>query len=206
MNPFRWSTKFTDDQTDLVYYGYRYYSAGLGRWINRDPMGEDGGINLYAFLANDGIRFVDPNGLTALSDIQRIRKLVSFYKQVKDVVTILKKFDTPITRLNPLSRVIGGGAYAMLYSATAVLQGAVDILQDKTMTRRVGTLEANAINFVRDIVAGDQTAVDLDAATIAVQVASPPGDWRDILSRGYATSDAVTAWSFLETLADLADN
>lgn len=35
--PFRWSTKYTDNETGLVYYGYRYYSPGMGRWVNRDP-------------------------------------------------------------------------------------------------------------------------------------------------------------------------
>jgi len=38
----RFSTKYTDDETGLVYYGYRYYSPELGRWINRDPLGDSG--------------------------------------------------------------------------------------------------------------------------------------------------------------------
>jgi RHS repeat-associated protein len=37
-NPFRFSTKYTDDETGLVYYGFRYYSAELGRWLSRDPI------------------------------------------------------------------------------------------------------------------------------------------------------------------------
>ena len=36
-NPFRFSTKYQDDETDLLYYGYRYYTASTGRWICRDP-------------------------------------------------------------------------------------------------------------------------------------------------------------------------
>jgi RHS repeat-associated protein len=67
-NPFRWSTKFTDDQTDLVYYGYRYYSASLGRWINRDPIEEDGGINMYAFVLNHPGGDVDPLGMNSLAE------------------------------------------------------------------------------------------------------------------------------------------
>ena len=31
-NPFRFSTKYQDDETDLLYYGYRYYNASTGRW------------------------------------------------------------------------------------------------------------------------------------------------------------------------------
>jgi RHS repeat-associated protein len=37
-NPFRFSTKYQDDETDLLYYGYRYYNAGTGRWLSRDPI------------------------------------------------------------------------------------------------------------------------------------------------------------------------
>jgi RHS repeat-associated protein len=61
--PFQFSTKFFDNETGLNYYGYRFYSAALGRWINRDPLEEEGGINLYAFVENDPINLVDFWGL-----------------------------------------------------------------------------------------------------------------------------------------------
>jgi RHS repeat-associated protein len=48
-NPVRFSTKYQDDETDLLYYGYRYYNASTGRWPSRDPIGERGGKNLYGF-------------------------------------------------------------------------------------------------------------------------------------------------------------
>jgi len=62
-NPFRFSTKFTDTETGLVYYGYRYYSTTLGRFINRDPIAESGGVNLYGFVGNDPCNWVDYLGL-----------------------------------------------------------------------------------------------------------------------------------------------
>ena len=62
-NPFRWSTKFTDDETDLVYYGHRYYNPSTGRWLSRDPIGEQGGPNLYAFVRNNPISLIDLLGL-----------------------------------------------------------------------------------------------------------------------------------------------
>jgi RHS repeat-associated protein len=42
---------------------YRAYSPALGRWINRDPIEEDGGVNLYAYVDNDPIDWIDPSGL-----------------------------------------------------------------------------------------------------------------------------------------------
>jgi len=62
-NPFRFSSKYTDDETDLLYYGYRYYSSEMGRWLSRDPAGTEGGINAYSFVRNTAIRRVDPLGL-----------------------------------------------------------------------------------------------------------------------------------------------
>ena len=60
------STKYTDDQTGLLYYGYRFYSPVTGRWASRDPIEEEGGINLYAYCGNDGVNTVDLLGLSKL--------------------------------------------------------------------------------------------------------------------------------------------
>jgi RHS repeat-associated protein len=62
-NPFRFSTKWYDAVTGLSYYGFRYYSPRIGRWLNRDPIGEYGGLNLYGFLENDPVDVIDLNGL-----------------------------------------------------------------------------------------------------------------------------------------------
>jgi RHS repeat-associated protein len=60
--PFRWSTQYQDDETDLVIYPARVYNASTGRWLSRDPAEEDGGRNLYGFVGNDPIGAVDPFG------------------------------------------------------------------------------------------------------------------------------------------------
>jgi len=52
---FRFSSEYHDSETGLVYYNYRYYSPELGRWLNRDPIGESGGVNLYGMVGNDVI-------------------------------------------------------------------------------------------------------------------------------------------------------
>lgn len=67
LNPFRFSTKFTDNESGLIYYGYRYYDAKNGRFINRDPIEERGGMNLYGFCGNDGINRYDYLGLDGWS-------------------------------------------------------------------------------------------------------------------------------------------
>ena len=62
-NPFRFSSEFYDDETGLVYYNYRYYSPALGRWLSRDPIGENGGANLYIMCKNNVLFFNDIRGL-----------------------------------------------------------------------------------------------------------------------------------------------
>ena len=66
LNPFRFSTEYDDDETDLLYYGYRCYNPSTGRWSSRDPIAEKGGNNLYAFCKNDSIDIMDRLGLDSL--------------------------------------------------------------------------------------------------------------------------------------------
>jgi len=66
--PFGFSTKRTDPKTGLVYYGYRFYHPDMERWLNRDPIGERGGINLYGFVGNNPINWIDPWGLMILPE------------------------------------------------------------------------------------------------------------------------------------------
>ncbi|AVM46627.1 hypothetical protein C5Q97_18680 [Victivallales bacterium CCUG 44730] len=61
-NPFCFSSEFFDTETGLVYYNYRYYDPKIGRWVKRDPIGNSGGMNLYAFVHNNGIQLFDKLG------------------------------------------------------------------------------------------------------------------------------------------------
>jgi RHS repeat-associated protein len=64
---YNWETRFAayrwDSESGLYQVRYRYYQPLLGTWINRDPIGERGGINLYGYVANGPVIFIDPLGL-----------------------------------------------------------------------------------------------------------------------------------------------
>lgn len=62
-NPFRFSTKYADDETGLAYYGYRYFAPEEGRWVSRDPIEEADTDNLYAAVGNAPPVYVDALGL-----------------------------------------------------------------------------------------------------------------------------------------------
>ncbi len=67
-NRYRFSTKPLDSEVTnapLYYYGYRYYDPLTGRWPSRDPIEEEGGLNLYGFVGNDGV-----NGWDLLGNIK----------------------------------------------------------------------------------------------------------------------------------------
>ena len=62
-NEYRFSTKPLDEVSGLYYYGYRYYDPVTGRWPSRDPIEENGGINLYGFVRNNSVNQWDYLGL-----------------------------------------------------------------------------------------------------------------------------------------------
>ena len=61
-NPIRFSTKQWDTIVALGYWDYRYYNPTTGRWLSRDPIGEDGALNLNSYVANRVTTGVDPDG------------------------------------------------------------------------------------------------------------------------------------------------
>jgi RHS repeat-associated protein len=56
---------YTDTETGLVSCDLRYYDGGTGRFVNRDPIGYVGGINIYGYCVNNPIRYTDPLGLNS---------------------------------------------------------------------------------------------------------------------------------------------
>jgi RHS repeat-associated protein len=53
----------------LIYFGYRFYNPDTARWLTRDPIGEKGGLDLYAYVRNDPVDGYDPTGLEDKSKV-----------------------------------------------------------------------------------------------------------------------------------------
>ncbi len=61
-NPFQYTGR-ENDGTGLYYYRARYYSPDLQRFISEDPIGLEGGdVNFYAYVGNNPVNWVDPEG------------------------------------------------------------------------------------------------------------------------------------------------
>lgn len=64
-NAFRFAGMRLDPESGLYYARARYYSPTIGRFLQNDPIGYRGGINLYAYVNNDPLNHSDPTGLSS---------------------------------------------------------------------------------------------------------------------------------------------
>ncbi|NUU69037.1 RHS domain-containing protein [Enterobacteriaceae bacterium BIT-l23] len=62
--PLRYAGQYADSETGLHYNLFRYYDPGVGRFTTQDPIGLNGGLNLYQYAPNP-LGWVDPLGLAA---------------------------------------------------------------------------------------------------------------------------------------------
>src|ERR1043166_5126877 len=60
---FNYTGLYRHSASNLDFAVYRAYDPGLGRWLNRDPIGESGAINLYGYVLNNPIHWIDRLGL-----------------------------------------------------------------------------------------------------------------------------------------------
>ena len=81
-NTRKFTGKEFDADCNLYYYAARYYDPYIGRFTQRDPVGQ--GVNWYAYTANNPLRFVDPTGLRAINDEERLALEHTFEPDVAD--------------------------------------------------------------------------------------------------------------------------
>ena len=66
-NPIRiLAGQYYDQETSLHYNYHRYYDPATGRYLTADPIGLEGGINVFAYANNNPVNFVDPWGLEGI--------------------------------------------------------------------------------------------------------------------------------------------
>jgi len=84
-NPYYFTGRRFDLETGLYYYRARYYDPELGRFLTTDPIEYEGGINLYTYVYNDPVNFIDPTGMstTGRNDVEKqIEKQRNYRKRV----------------------------------------------------------------------------------------------------------------------------
>jgi RHS repeat-associated protein len=61
--PYTYTGREYDSESGLYFYRARYYDAGMGRFLQKDPVGLRGGINIYRYASNNPAKWRDPVGL-----------------------------------------------------------------------------------------------------------------------------------------------
>ena len=68
ISPWRFASKRFDPESGLIFFGRRYYSPTVGRFLTPDPIGFTDGPNLYSYVHNCPLILVDPYGLLTMED------------------------------------------------------------------------------------------------------------------------------------------
>jgi RHS repeat-associated protein len=77
INPFQYTGRESDSETNLYYYRARYYDQSSGRFLREDPLkGVSGSVNFYSYVNNNPINLFDPSGLCPCDTVTRTLRLV----------------------------------------------------------------------------------------------------------------------------------
>lgn len=119
----------------VLYYGYRYYDPTTGRWPSRDPIEEDGGLNLYGFVNNDGVNEWDRLGLDSSNFRESGETAQKMYKAFRDAQDCEK-----VAKLKNLKECTG--KYSLSYEESKPTEWA------ELSVRKIGTYYSRADAFL----------------------------------------------------------
>lgn len=118
-HPYRYTARRLDEETGLYYYRARYYSPQLGRFLQTDPIGYDGGINLYAYVGNDPFNLIDPLGLSASPQGGSANPAWAFAGFAGAAEFFVKNSVRAVAAVAAVPTVIAGGILAMTSTSVA---------------------------------------------------------------------------------------
>jgi RHS repeat-associated protein len=149
-NTYRFSSKEWNDNAGLYYYLFRFYDPNLQRWLNRDPIEEDGGLNLYQFVGNGQLNDIDPLGLAGVI-IMRFSNGTSLV-QVVPTTTQQSSAQSRTERIEIVQAFLDNGGYN---AAMMAVPGPEEIVIAKTLEKvakpMVSACKANLARFKKKL-------------------------------------------------------
>ncbi|MGO8700603.1 MAG: RHS repeat-associated core domain-containing protein, partial [Limisphaerales bacterium] len=183
LNPFRFSTKYDDDESDFLCFGYRFYNPSTGRWLSRDPAEEEGGLNLYAACQNDCVGGSDLLGLWTIqrSNRNRADAIPSPGDTVQSLAIMIKLDDSDYTQwLRPV------GPTSMPASATTPINSCAEFTIPNTMYIEFGRMTSWIDRFGpippwREFLVQEQIKYEIQGFNVVLRNPSDPGTARNDL-------------------------
>lgn len=116
------------DVSGLYYYGARYYAPWLQRWTSADPAGDVDGLNLYAMVSNNPLRYFDSGG-TEKTPSEARQQVSEFSSVLSQMNSELQKLDYQLSNLTRTRDIYKTAAKKLAFSvatfAVAIKAGAV---------------------------------------------------------------------------------
>ncbi|MEU1081574.1 SpvB/TcaC N-terminal domain-containing protein [Streptomyces sp. NPDC005908] len=173
---YRYTGKERDDETGFAYHGARYYLPWLGRWSGCDPIGIDGGLNVYAYVAGRPTIAADPNGhifwffvaavvvIATLTAVSQAGAPTNERDAAAVKPHISEEEFAAHTAVTGVSMAAGGAAGEAMGGAPAVLKGAVG-------GGTGGALQSAGEQAIQDVKKGELSSGD-QYATVTMQGAA----------------------------------
>lgn len=94
LSPWLFSSKRWEKETNLIYFGNRFYNPELGRWMTPDPQGYEDGPNLYAYVHNNPLTNVDLFGLMTFSFSLQHVPVPNVLPNISEIAKCIKEWST----------------------------------------------------------------------------------------------------------------
>ena len=120
-NDLRFPGQYYDSETGLHYNWYRYYEPEIGRYLRTDPIGFLGGdLNLYAYVGNNPVNFVDPWGLIVYVASRDVATWYTLGIGTHQFFIMVPDNPADFSGKSPVMRDLGGGKRGFVIGAQEV--------------------------------------------------------------------------------------
>jgi len=122
-NPYTFTGRRYDPETTLYYYRARMYDPGDGRFLQTDPIGYAGGLNLYTYCGNNPLYWIDPSGLKVEQIVELAPYVAPSAKQIVEVAPVVAPSATTTVIVIKGTIVGTAGVVAAKVAAVAAVAG-----------------------------------------------------------------------------------